>query len=52
MYPKSTAKLKLSDFCWTPREDGSFLPFVFIQKMKRARSYFHGAIFKHVNQVP
>ena len=44
MIPKSTAKLNEGDFAWLEREDGMFVPFVFISKAEGKRSYFYGGI--------
>lgn len=46
MIPKSTAKLQGGDFCWIERDDGAFVPFVYICKQKNSRSYFYGGIAK------
>lgn len=44
MIPKSTASLKVGDYCLVPREDGSFVPFVYVGKRGTDRSYFFGAL--------
>ncbi|GAA0208415.1 hypothetical protein GCM10009123_14860 [Kangiella japonica] len=44
MIPKSTAKIEDGDFCWIKREDGLFVPFVYICKQGNSRSYFYGGI--------
>ena len=48
MIPKSTAKLIEGDFCWILREDGRFVPFIFIQSQNKSRSYFFGGL---ANQI-
>lgn len=44
MIPKSTVKLKEGDFAWIERDDGMFVPFVFISRAQGKRSYFYGGI--------
>ena len=44
MIPKSTAKLQEGDFCLIQREDGKFVPFVYVAKQGSSRSYFYGGI--------
>ncbi len=43
MIPKSNANLVEGDFCWVPRDDGNFAPFVFVGKRASDRSSFFGA---------
>jgi hypothetical protein len=44
MFPKSTANLKEGDYCLVPRDDGLFVPFVYVGKRGNSRSYFFGAL--------
>lgn len=48
MIPKSTVKLNEGDFTWLERDDGKFVPFVFISKAAGKRSYFYGGIVELV----
>jgi len=52
MIPKSTAKLSEGDFCWIKRNDGLFVPFIFICKQGNARSYFYGGIVNCLCESP
>lgn len=44
MFPKSTASLKQGDYCLVPRDDGLFVPFVYVGRRGSDRSYFFGAL--------
>lgn len=44
MIPKSTAKLKEGDYCLVMRDDGGYVPFVYVGKRNNERSYFFGAL--------
>lgn len=43
MIPKSNANLTEGDFCLVPREDGKYVPFVYVGKRASERSSFFGA---------
>ena len=44
MIPKSTAKLSEGGYCWIKRDDGKYVPFVYISKQGNSRSYFYGGL--------
>lgn len=44
MLPASTVKLNPGDFCFIPRDDGKFVPFVFLCTYRDKRSSFYGGI--------
>ncbi len=52
MIPLSTTKLQSGDFCFIPRSDGKFVPFVFLCARKGERSSFYGGILDIVVEKP
>ncbi len=44
MIPKSTAKIKEGDYCLIQRDDGRYVPFVYLFKQGASRNYFYGGI--------
>jgi len=51
MIPKSTAKLREGDFCFIPRSDGKYIPFVYLFPYG-GRSSFYGGIIDAVVCAP
>ncbi len=50
MIPKTTATLKEGDFCFIPRSDGKYVPFVYLfQYSKRRTSIYCGIVNAVVN---
>lgn len=52
MFPKSTASLKHGDYCLVPRDDGLFVPFIYVGRRGSDRSYFFGALADAVVKGP
>jgi|GEM_PF-2032822 len=51
MIPKSTVKLKEGDFCFIPRSDGKYVPFVYLFPYS-GRAGFYGGIINSVVSIP
>jgi len=47
LFPKSAVKLSLGDYCSLRREDGLYVPLVFLSKAGSSRSSFYGALLSH-----
>ena len=50
--PKSTAKLSLGDYCSIRRDDGLYVPLVFLSKAGKLRTSFYGALLSHTAHTP
>ncbi len=44
MIPNSTSRLRVGDACFVPRSDGRHVPFVYVGKRPKHRSYLFGAL--------
>jgi len=51
MIPKSTATLKEGDFCFIPRSDGKYVPFVYLFQYGKPRTSIYGALINAVVSV-
>jgi hypothetical protein len=50
--PKSTATLKEGDFCFIPRSDGKYVPFVYLFQYSKARTSIYCGVVNTVVNKP
>jgi hypothetical protein len=50
--PKSTVTMKDGDFCFIPRSDGRYVPFVYLLQHGKSRTNFYGGIVNAVVNAP